>query len=83
MFGSPRAAAVARFAGGALLLCVLGLALLADLGAGSLTPPGAGILLLLSAGAAGAVVLPAVGLRLRGAPQHPRTGPVLVHVGRP
>ncbi|WP_166022013.1 sensor histidine kinase [Streptomyces chilikensis] len=69
MFGSPRAAAVARFAGGALLLCVLGLALLADLGAGSLTPPGAGILLLLSAGAAGAVVLPAVGLRLRGGPQ--------------
>ncbi|WP_151773461.1 sensor histidine kinase [Streptomyces abyssomicinicus] len=69
MFRSPRAAAVGRFAAGALLLCVLGLALLADLGAGSLHPPGAGVVLLLSAGVAGAVVLPVVGLRLRGGPQ--------------
>ncbi|MGW0602657.1 sensor histidine kinase [Streptomyces sp. NPDC002640] len=68
MLRTPRAAAVGRFAGGALPLCVLGLALLADLGAGSLASQGAGLLLYLSAGAAGAVVLPAVALRLRGGP---------------
>ncbi|MEW2073802.1 histidine kinase [Streptomyces sp. NPDC013433] len=66
MFGSPRAAAVGRFAGGALLLCVLGLALLVDVGAGTLGNPGTGIVLYLSTGVAGAVVLPVTGIRLPG-----------------
>jgi signal transduction histidine kinase len=66
MFGSPRTAAVARFAGSALLLCVLGLTLLADLGTGSLSQQATGRLLYLPAGVAGAVALPAVSMRLRG-----------------
>jgi hypothetical protein len=68
MFRSPRAAAVLRFAGGALTLCLLGLALLADIAAGSLGHQGVGVLLYLSAAAAGAVALPAVGVRLPGGP---------------
>ncbi|MGW0551929.1 sensor histidine kinase [Streptomyces altiplanensis] len=64
MLSSPRAAAVGRFAGGALLLCVLGLALLIDFGTGALEHQGAGILLYLSTAAAAAVAFPAVGITL-------------------
>ncbi|MFF3503639.1 sensor histidine kinase [Streptomyces sp. NPDC003247] len=64
MFRSPRAVAVGRFAGGALLLCVLGVALLIDLGADTLHHQGTGVLLPLSTAAAAAGALPAVGIRL-------------------
>ncbi|WP_320778408.1 sensor histidine kinase [Streptomyces sp. CRN 30] len=64
MLRSPRAAAVGRFVGGALLLCVLGVALLIDVGIGTLALQGTGLLLFLSAAAAGAGALPAVALRL-------------------
>ncbi|MFF8035778.1 sensor histidine kinase [Streptomyces sp. NPDC016626] len=68
MLRSPRAAAVGRFVGSALLLCVLGVTLLIDLGAGTLEHQGTGVLLLLSTAAAAAGAFPAVGIRLPPAP---------------
>jgi signal transduction histidine kinase len=63
MLRSPRAAAALRLAGSALLLCLLGAALLLDVDLGTLTQQGTGSLLFLSAAAAGGV-FPAVGIKL-------------------
>ncbi|MFI1422339.1 sensor histidine kinase [Streptomyces sp. NPDC020731] len=59
-----RAAAAGRLAGSALLLCVLGAALLIDVDTGALESQGTGILLFLSTAAAVAGAFPAVGIRL-------------------
>ncbi|WP_320780036.1 sensor histidine kinase [Streptomyces sp. CRN 30] len=64
LLGSPRAAAVGRFVGSALLLCGLGLALLFDVGYGTLGHQGTGITLYVSTAVAAAGVLPAAGIRL-------------------
>lgn len=64
MLRSPRVAAAGRLAGGALLFCVLGAALLVDVDTGALGHQGAGMLLFLSTAAAAAVVFPAAGIGL-------------------
>ncbi|MEZ3181598.1 histidine kinase [Streptomyces pimonensis] len=64
MIGPPRAPAAGRFAVSALLLCLLGAALLIDIDTGALENRGAGVTLFLSTAAAAAVALPAVGIRL-------------------
>jgi signal transduction histidine kinase len=64
MFRPLRAAAAGRLAGGALLLCLLGAALLIDVDTGALESQGTGILLFLSTAAAAAGAFPAVGIRL-------------------
>lgn len=58
-----RAPAAVRFAVSALLLCLLGAALLIDLDTGTLESQGTGITLLLSTAAAAAVAFPAVGVK--------------------
>ncbi|MER7489121.1 histidine kinase [Streptomyces sp. NPDC126497] len=58
-----RAPAAGRFAVGALLLCLLGTALLIDVDTGALGHQGAGILLPVSTAAAAAVAFPAVGIK--------------------
>ncbi|MEU5656315.1 histidine kinase [Streptomyces sp. NPDC047737] len=68
MFRSPRAAAVGRFVGSALLFCVLGVALLIDLSVGTLEHQGTGVVLFVSTAAAGAGAFPAVGIKLPPAP---------------